>query len=71
MAESSKKAQTALFSTISAAVSNVIGSIQDEIARDVSLDQIREKLGTGGGAPTPVDTGVTEDFEGVLDDILE
>jgi hypothetical protein len=72
LAESSKKAQKELFGSIYAAVSNVVGSIHEDIARDVSLDQIREKLGSnGGGVSTPVDTGVTEDFEGVLDDILE
>jgi len=58
------------------AAAAVASTLARDIAQDLSLDQIREKLGKGGG-PSPVGGGggpVTlqqADFDGMLDDILK
>jgi hypothetical protein len=46
-----------------------------DLAQDLTLDQIREKLGKGGGASPVTSGGVVSsnsaDFDGMLDDILK
>ncbi len=46
-----------------------------DLAQDLTLDQIREKLGKAGGASPVASTGPTSnssaDFDGMLDDILK
>jgi len=49
----------------------VASTIRDDFARDLTLDQIREKLGKDGGVSTPTDTSATtEEVDDLLDDIL-
>ena len=58
------------------AAAAVASTLSRDIAQDLSLDQIREKLGKGGGA-SPVGGGGgpvasnSADFDGMLDDILK
>ena len=52
-------------------VAEVAGDLQGMIARDLSLDQIREKLGGGSGAAL-VDSAVAgEEVDAILDDLVE
>jgi len=48
-------------------------NVKNEIGRDLSIDQIKEKLGGGGGAvSSPVaDVAATEDIDEALGDLLE
>ena len=49
----------------------VASTIRDDFARDLTLDQIREKMGASGSTPTPTDTSATtEEVDDLLDDIL-
>jgi hypothetical protein len=56
------------------AIQAVAKDIPRDLAQDLTLDQIREKLGKGGGSPV-VSSGPTSnnssDFDGMLDDILK
>jgi hypothetical protein len=58
------------------AAAAVAATLSRDIAQDLSLDQIREKLGKGGG-PSPVGGGGgavasnSADFDGMLDDMLK
>ena len=57
----------------------LLPSVRDEIARDMSIEQIREKLagggGGGGGGAVPSqpvnDAATTEDIDEALDDLLD
>ncbi|MCX6602469.1 MAG: hypothetical protein NTV52_02615 [Acidobacteria bacterium] len=56
------------------AIQAVAKDIPRDLAQDLTLDQLREKLGKGGGSPV-VSSGPTSnnssDFDGMLDDILK
>lgn len=57
------------------AVKNLMGSINTELAQDLTIDQIRERLGRAGGGGGPVAGGGvapsnSADFDNMLDDIL-
>jgi hypothetical protein len=56
---------------IISAVQTLVPSIRDEIARDLTLDQIREKL--GGISAAPGDNGAADvgDVDDILDDLLD
>ena len=52
------------------------GSINDQVGRDMTIQQIREKLagagaGGAGGASSPVDAVVTGEIDNIVDDLLD
>jgi hypothetical protein len=71
LASKSKKMQERGAEIIQA-VSALVPAIRDEIARDLTLDQIREKLGGISASPTG-DNGAADvgDVDDILDDLLD
>ena len=69
LAESDKAGAKAIAERILLEVSNVEKALQNDIARELTLDQIREKLGGSSASGTPSTT--TENVEGLLDDLLD
>lgn len=51
----------------------VISTLGSDLAQDLSLDQIREKMGRGGASPVAGPGGAksSEDFDAMLDDIVK
>jgi hypothetical protein len=68
LASKNKKAQ-AIAANIIAEAKTVAATIRTDMARDLSLDQIREKM--GGGSAGPVSGGAAEDVEGLVDNLLD
>lgn len=59
---------------ILAAGQALLPNVENEVGRDMTLDQIREKLNGGGGSPggAPVnDAAATEDIDDALDNLLD
>ena len=59
-------------------VAQVAASIQSQIGQDLTLDQIREKMGTGGGgggngaaAAAAADPATTADIDNIVDGLLD
>jgi hypothetical protein len=52
-------------------VAEVAGTLQSMIARDLSLDQIREKLGGGSGAALVDGAVAGEEVDAILDDLVD
>jgi len=50
--------------------SKIAATIREELARDMTLDQAREKM-TGTSAAQPVAAAASEDVDNMLDDILD
>ena len=63
------------FASIVAKVQQVAGSIQNDIGRELTLDQIREKLSGGGGggaaAAVPVSSASTKEIDSIVDNLLD
>ena len=63
--------KTDITDKIIAAAQQVAATIRDDFARDLTLDEIREKMGASSSTPTPTDTSATtEEVDDLLDDIL-
>jgi len=63
------------FAKIVEKVASVAGTIQRDIGRDLTLDQIREKMSGSGGAARPTsaapDPQTTEDIDNIVDNLLD
>jgi len=73
------KAETIVRDMISKA-QMISGNINDHVGREMTIQQIREKLaggggggsiGGGGGSSSPTDTMVTGEIDGIVDDLLD
>ena len=60
----------AMVDAINLEVEELAKTLQNDMARDMTLDQIREKMGGAGGSPV-TSSGSVEDVDGLLDDLLE
>lgn len=61
-----------LWTNIVEQVQAVAGTIQDEIGRELTLDQIREKMnGGGGGDSQPSAAVATDDIDSLVDNLLD
>jgi len=69
LAESGKDKGTAIVDAIQQKVAEIEKTLRADMARDLSLDKIREKL--GGSSSGPVSGGAAEDVDGLLEDILD
>jgi len=58
-----------ILETIMAEVESAEKGLRNDMARDVSLDKIREKM--GGSAATPASGGAAENVDGLLDNLLD
>lgn len=69
-----EKDASGLAAKIIEATKIAIGQIGNELAQDLTIDQIREKMGragaTGGGGGAPVTASDNKQFDSLLDDIL-
>lgn len=70
LADSDKPGAKAIADRILQEVANVEKNLRNDIARDLTLDQIREKLG-GGGSTTGGPATTADNVEGLLDDLLD
>lgn len=67
----------ALVSDLISRAQVLAGSINDQVGREMSIQQIKEKLqggggpGTPGGTTSPVDAAVTGEIDGIVDDLLD
>lgn len=66
--KSDKPAAQSLLKGIYADVDAIAGNIRRDLARDLSLDEIREKLGMDVASPTS--SRVSKDADGLLDDLV-
>jgi hypothetical protein len=69
LAEADNEKSTNILKAITAEVEKAEKGIRDDMARDVSLDKIREKL--GGSSATPASGGAAENVDGLLDNLLD
>lgn len=60
----------ALVEKIIAGAQEVVESLPNDIARDLTLDQLREKMGEALSSPVE-SAGSVEDLEGIIDDVLD
>jgi len=67
--KSEKDSAKAIVKNILDQVEVIAKTIQTDMAREMSIDKIREKM--GGASAGPVNSGPVEDVEGLLDDLLE
>ena len=58
-----------IIEAIMAEVESVIEDIRTDMARDLSLDKIREKM--GGSSASPTTGGAAENVDGLLDNLLD
>jgi hypothetical protein len=65
-----KDKQSDLFTSVVNVAKDVHGAIQNDIAQDMTLDQIREKLSGEVGSPVSGSMSSNVDVEDVLDDVL-
>lgn len=68
------KAETIVGDLITKA-QNLLDSLNDQVGREMTIQQIRDKLagggGQGGGASSPLDSVVTGEIDGIVDDLLD
>jgi len=72
--DSSKESNNEIATTILEQVNDFAANLSATIASDLTLDQIRERMGVG--TPTPLSDGgggavASEDIDGMLDDLLD
>ena len=70
LAKSGNERGEAIAKSILDEVELIVKGIRNEMARDLSLDQIREKM-TGTAPSTPVSSGAVENVDGLLDNLLD
>lgn len=67
--ESEKESARNIAKEIFAEAQSVFSNLENEMARDLTLDEIREKL--GGASASPVDDSAVADVDGMLDNLLD
>ena len=71
LGESKKGKGKDVYDSIMSQVTTISAGIENEIARDLTLDQVREKLGQSGTAPSDFDFGGDDEVDDMIDDILD
>ena len=61
----------AITEAIMAEVKEVENNIHNDMARDLSLDKIREKMGGSSASPSAMGGGAAENVDGLLDNLLD
>lgn len=69
LAEANNEKSTQIRKTILAEVEAAEKVLRSDMARDLTLDKIREKM--GGSAATPTSGGAAENVDGLLDNLLD
>ena len=71
LGESKKGKGKDVYDSIMAQVTNISAGLNSDIARDLTLDQIREKLGQSANAPAEFDLSGDDEVDDMIDDILD
>jgi hypothetical protein len=72
LAEANSERSKKLIEDIKAEVAEIEGNLRNDMARDLSLDKIREKMGGQGSTPASRGGGgAAENVDGLLDNLLD